>query len=208
VHTASAPARPQALPTGTPERAMFRLAATELTCSSGSGSGPSGVSAFRSSCWSSSATPIGPQRVLGAQLVIHLGVAIIVTALVLGVGRAAYGAVLPRQPVVYVLVMLLAAVALLALGLLIAAIAPGPRVAQGIGSAIFFPLMFFAGLWAPIPTMPDVLRSVSGWTPLGAAVQSLSAATAGHGLDPVKLLVLAGYGVAFAIAAGRLFRWE
>jgi ABC-2 type transport system permease protein len=68
--------------------------------------------------------------------------------------------------------------------------------------------MFFAGLWVPIPTMPNVLRSISGWTPLGAAVQSLSATAVGHGLDPVRLLVLAGYGLAFAAAAARLFRWE
>jgi ABC-2 type transport system permease protein len=81
-------------------------------------------------------------------------------------------------------------------------------VAQGIGTLIFFPLMFFAGLWVPIPTMPNVLRSISHWTPLGAAVQSLSAATAGHGLDSVQLLVLADYGLASATAAARLFRWE
>jgi hypothetical protein len=78
-----------------------------------------------------------------------------------GLGRIAYRGALPRQPAIYVLVLLLAAVALLALGLLIAAVAAGTRVAQGIGTLIFFPLMFFAGLWVPIPTMPNVLRSVN-----------------------------------------------
>ena len=262
--TASAPARPQALPAGTPEPATLRLAATELTLFIREQIGPIwglglpvvllvifgsipsfhhareslggqnlldtympvlvalalallGLSALPSILASyrergilrrMSTTPIGPQRVLGAQLAIHLGMAIIATALVLGVGRTAYGAALPRQPAMYALVWLLAAVALLALGLVIAAIAPSTRVAQGIGSLTFFPLMFFAGLWVPIPTMPNVLRSISGWTPLGAAVQSLSATAVGHGLDPVRLLVLAGYGLAFAAAAARLFRWE
>jgi len=264
MHTASAPSRPQALPAGTPEPAMLRLAATELTLfireqigliwSLGLpvvlliifGAVPGfhhaqkslgglnlldvylpvlvalalallGLSALPSILASyrergilrrMSTTPVGPQRVLGAQLGIHLAMAIIVAALILGVGRVAYRVALPRQPAMYVLVLLLAAVALLALGLVIAAIAPSTRVAQGIGSLTFFPLMFFAGLWVPIPTMPNVLRSISGWTPLGAAVQSLSATAVGHGLEPVRLLVLAGYGLAFAAAAARLFRWE
>jgi ABC-2 type transport system permease protein len=264
MHTASAPARPQALPTGSPEPAMLRLAASELTLFIRERIGPVwglglpvvlliifgavpgfhhdreslggqnlldiylpvlvvlalallGLNALPSILASyrergilrrMSTTPVGPQRVLGAQLAIHLAVAIMAAALVLGAGKAAYGVALPGQPALYVLVLLLAAVALLALGLLIAAIAPGTRAAQGIGSLIFFPLMFFAGLWMPIPTMPSVLRSISGWTPLGAAVQSFSATAAGHGLDPVRLLVLAGYGLAFAAAAARLFRWE
>ena len=45
------------------------------------------------------------------------------------------------------------------------------RVARGIGALLFYPLMFFAGLWLPIPNMPAALQHVSHATPLGAAVR-------------------------------------
>jgi ABC-type branched-subunit amino acid transport system ATPase component len=80
-----------------------------------------------------------------------------------------YGVFLPRQLAGFVIAALLAAAALLAVGLFIAAVAPGGRAAQAIGTLTFFPMMFFAGLWLPIPQMPSLLRHISHATPLGAA---------------------------------------
>ena len=52
--------------------------------------------------------------------------------------------------------------------------------AGAIGTLLFFPLMFFAGLWVPQATMPATLRDISDYTPLGAAVQALQDAAGGH----------------------------
>ena len=122
--------------------------------------------------------------------------------------RFAYGVPLPRQPAGFALAALLAAVALLSLGLFIAAVAPtgGPR--RPPGAILFFPMMFFAGLWLPIAAMPAVLQHISHATPLGAAVQAMTDAWQGHWPHPLQLVILAGYAVAFGVAAARLFRWE
>ena len=87
---------------------------------------------------------------------------------------------MPRQLAGFVLAALLAAAALMAVGLFIAAVAPNGRTAQVTGALLFYPLMFFAGLWLPIPTMPAVLQHISHATPLGAAVQALTDSAQGQ----------------------------
>jgi ABC-2 type transport system permease protein len=153
-------------------------------------------------------TPVGPARVLAAQLVIDVAVVVVTMVLILAVARIGYGVALPRQLGGFVLAVLLAAAALLAVGLFVAAAAPTGRAANAIGGILFFPMMFFAGLWLPIAQMPAVLRHISHATPLGAAVQALQDSAQGHWPHPLQLLTLAAYAVAFGLAAIRLFRWE
>ena len=76
------------------------------------------------------------------------------------------------------------------------------------GAALFFPLMFFAGLWLPRQEMAAWLASVSNYSPLGAV--SLAAQDAIGGTFPAAavLLTLAGYAVVFGFVAARYFRWE
>jgi ABC-2 type transport system permease protein len=153
-------------------------------------------------------TPVGPVRVLTAQLVIDVAVVVVMLVLVLAVARMAYGVALPRQLAGFVLTALLAAAALLAIGLFVAAAAPTARAANAIGAILFFPMMFFAGLWLPIAQMPSVLRHISHATPLGAAVQALQDSAQGHWPHPLQLLTMAAYAVVFGLGATRLFRWE
>ena len=68
--------------------------------------------------------------------------------------------------------------------------------------------MFFAGLWLPQQQMPGWLRTISEYTPLGAASQALGASISGDFPPAMPLLVLAAYGIVFAGLAVRTFRWE
>lgn len=153
-------------------------------------------------------TPAGPVRVLAAQLIAQLVVVAVVVILIIAVARLGYGVFLPRQVAGFVVAALLAAAALLALGVLVAAVARNNQAAQGIGLLLFFPLMFFAGLFFPIPVMPHFLQHLSHATPLGAAVEALSAAWVGHWPPGLALWTLAAYAVGCGLAAARLFRWE
>jgi ABC-2 type transport system permease protein len=153
-------------------------------------------------------TPVGAKRVLGAQLIVNLGVALVATAGLLIVGRTAFDVAFPRQVTGFVLTIVLAAAAMLALGLLIAALAPNGRVAGAVGAFLFLPMMFFAGLWTPQATMPPVLRHIGEYTPLSAAVNAMQDSMGGHWPHPVGLAVLAGYAFAFSVCAVRFFRWD
>jgi ABC-2 type transport system permease protein len=153
-------------------------------------------------------TPVGPGRMLAAQLAVNGAVVLVTLVLLVAVARLAYQVPLPRQAGGFVLAVVLAAAALLAIGMFIAAVVPTGRAANAAGAILFFPMMFFAGLWLPIAAMPPVLQHVSHATPLGAAVQSLTDAWQGHWPHPLQLLALAVYALVFSLGAARLFRWE
>ena len=153
-------------------------------------------------------TPVRPAALLAAQMAMSLLTAIFAVLVVLGVGRLAFGVALPRQPVGYALAFVLAAAAVFAIGLLLAAVAPNARSAQGLGSLLIFPVMFFAGLWVPTAVMPGVLHRISDFTPLGAGVQALQDATGGAWPQPLHLAVMAAYVAVFGLLAARTFRWQ
>lgn len=153
-------------------------------------------------------TPAGPVRVLGAQLAVAFGTAVFEAVAVLIVARLAYGVPFPRSLGPWTVSWLLSVAALLAIGLAVAAVGTTGRVAQVIGSVLFYPMMFFSGLWLPIPAMPAVLQHISHATPLGAAWEAFQQASAGHWPPALPVVTMGIYAVLFGIAAAKLFRWE
>jgi ABC-2 type transport system permease protein len=152
-------------------------------------------------------TPASPALLLFAQLAVTLLVSIGCTVL-MTVVPALVGASWPRNVAGFVLAYLLAAWALLGLGLLIASLFRNAKVAAGFGTLLFFVLEFFAGLWLQRPNMPTWLRHISDFTPSGAGAQALTDAALGHWPQLLHLVVLAVWGAAMSIASIRLFSWE
>ena len=155
-----------------------------------------------------STTPIGAWRLLSAELVMNFAVSAFAVVLIAAIARIAFDVPLPEQVAGFVLAMVLGAAAMLGLGTLVSAIAPSQRVAGLVGSLLFFPMMFFAGLWVPRAEMGSVLRHVSDYTPLGALVAAVQQTIAGHWPGAGHLVVLAAWALILCVAAGRLFRWE
>jgi ABC-2 type transport system permease protein len=154
------------------------------------------------------ATPVGAGRLLGAQLTVCLAFTLVSVVGIVVVGRLAFGVALPGQPAGFCLAVVLAAAAMLGLGLLVAALARTGRVAGAAGTMLFLPLMFFAGLWTPQATMSPALRRIGDDTPLGAAVAALQHSMSGQWPSASGLAVLAGYAVVLGLLAWRFFRWE
>ena len=155
-----------------------------------------------------STTPVRPRSLLLAQLAMGMGMALVAVALVLGVGIVVFDTAVPQQLLGYLVAFLLAAAASFAVGLLIAAVAPSGKAASGIGTVLFFPMMFLAGLYFPREVMPAVLRRIGDFTPLGAGVQALQDATTGAWPQPLHLAVLAALAIGASLFAAKLFRWE
>jgi ABC-2 type transport system permease protein len=153
-------------------------------------------------------TPVKPVMVLGAQLLTCLAMSVAVMAAMLVIGRLAFDVPLPRALPAYLVGYLLAALAMFALGLLVASLAPNGKSAGAIGTLLFFPIMFFGGLWVPRDNMSELLRTISDFTPLGASVQSLQDAAAGHWPQLLHLAVMLGWTIVAGGLAARYFRWE
>ncbi|MBX6383076.1 MAG: ABC transporter permease [Microbispora sp.] len=155
-----------------------------------------------------STTPVRPGALLSAQLLINVVVSVVATVLTLTLGHLVLDVPLPGSPWAFAGVFALGSVAMLSIGLLLAAVAPTSRIVQGVGSALMFPLLFLAGMWLPRPLMPELLRRISDFTPTGAFGQGLMDALGGQAPQPLHLAVLAGWALAAGIGAARLFRWE
>jgi ABC-2 type transport system permease protein len=155
-----------------------------------------------------STTPMGAGRLLGAELVIAFGISACAVVVITVVARIAFGVALPLQVGGFILALVLGAVAMLALGTLIGAVVPNQRVANLVGSLLFFPMLFFAGLWVPRAQMGAALRHISDYTPLGATVGAVQDSIAGHWPHAMHLVVLAAYGVILCMVAARVFRWD
>jgi len=126
-------------------------------------------------------TPVQPASLLLAQMAMAFGMALVAVTLVLGIGAVVFDTAVPEQPVGFLVAFVLAAAALFAVGVLIAAVAPA---------------------------MPEVLRRIGDYTPLGAGVQALQDAMNGAWPQPLHLVVMAVIAIAASLTAAKLFRWE
>ncbi|WP_328385840.1 ABC transporter permease [Streptomyces sp. NBC_00400] len=155
-----------------------------------------------------STTPVRPPALLGAQIALHGGATVASMVLALTVGRIAFGVALPGQLAGYVLAAVLTLCSALALGCLLCALSPTTKAASVAGTAVFFPMMFAAGVWIPVQAMSDTLQQIVQLLPFGAASQALAQASSGHWPGWSHLAVLAAWTLVLGLVARRRFRWE
>ncbi|WP_164699684.1 ABC transporter permease [Modestobacter sp. KNN46-3] len=153
-------------------------------------------------------TPARAAHVLGAQVALHAATVLVSVVLVLAVGRLAFGVPLPAALPAWALSYLLALVAVFTIGALVSGTAPSSRAASTVGTVVFFPLMFTAGVWYPVSAMSGLVRDVVAATPTGAAALALDRAQAGELPTLLQVLVVAGWAVVLAVLAVRCFRWQ
>jgi ABC-2 type transport system ATP-binding protein len=154
-------------------------------------------------------TPVPPSWLLGAQLALSLVVFVLAVLIVIVGGELEFNAHLAIQPVGFVLSLVLAMAAMVSVGLFIAAIAATQRVASIIGGVIFFPMLFFSGLWLPRESMGPTLRGISDFVALGAAAHALDDSLLSRHFPPAQpLLIMVVWAVGFGWLAVRTFRWE
>ena len=153
-------------------------------------------------------TPVPPVRLLAAQLIVHGVVALASTTLAVIVVVAFFDVPLPQSPVWFLVSFILATASIFAIGLLVGSLVRTSVSGQAIGMGLYFPMLFFAGVWIPRTIMSDGLRLVSDLTPLGSAVQALQDSWFGTTPSLLNLSVMAAYAVVAGAVAIRFFRWE
>ncbi|MCC2319754.1 ABC transporter permease [Cellulomonas xiejunii] len=155
-----------------------------------------------------STTPVGPARLLVAQVLVNLAALVVATVLALVSAVVVLGIELPRQPWTVALAFLLAMLSVFGLGALIAARAPTTGAANGIGMTAYFISLFFAGVWMPLPIMPEVVQTIATYLPLGAATQAMTDAWVGAPFPTQQMVVMALWAAVATPVAARIFRWS
>lgn len=156
------------------------------------------------------ATPLRPQTILGA----HVLVKLLLTAATLGLmvlaGKRYYPTGVHAPLLSFTVALLIGTLSILSVGFLIASMVPTARFAQPIGGAILYTMVGISGLFSPVALYPPWLRAVSRVLPTTYAVSLLSGIWRGDGwwahLGDVAALVV-GFAVFTALSA-RVFRWE
>ncbi len=155
-----------------------------------------------------STTPVSPWRLLGVQMVIDLGLAVIAVVVLLVGGSTIFGAPLHLDVPIFVVSAALAVAEIFSLGLLLVALIPTQALASAVAGVVFFLLLFLSGLWVQPVQVVGPLREVMWYSPSGAAARALLYSVFNHVPPVTTLIALAGYTVVFAYASVRLFRWE
>ncbi|NUU16664.1 ABC transporter permease [Cellulomonas humilata] len=155
-----------------------------------------------------STTPVPPSRILVAQVLVNLAALLVAAVLMYVLGVTVVDVAAPAEPLVLLLAFLLTVLATFAVGSVIAALAPNAPAATAWGMTVYFVSLFFAGVWLPLPLMPDAIQTIAGWTPLGAGSEALAAAWYGQPFPTGSLLVLAAWTAVGVPVAARFFRWS
>lgn len=166
-----------------------------------------------------STTPVHPGKMLAAQLIVAFIAAAISAALLVFSGRLLLDVPLPRYPLGFVAAFVVGFIAVLAIGTLIAAVAPNARVANGVALVVSMVVMFVGGVYLPRFFLPEFLIRLGDYTPPGVQAlldawsgdAAVSAAVGVADAGPPQLLqlgIMALIAVAVGGLAARLFRWE
>jgi ABC-2 type transport system permease protein len=151
-----------------------------------------------------SVSPVPPGGMLAALVAVLSTMALCGIVLIVVLGTAVFGAHMPDNLGAVVSSFLLGFTAVMAVGMIAAAVATSSGMAAGIGMPFMFLNFFFSGLYVPTAQLPHVLQTVGEYVPFGAVTD----AWAGQGALWQHLVVLAGYTVVGSTVAARLFRWE
>ncbi|MCI0645939.1 MAG: ABC transporter permease [Chloroflexi bacterium] len=154
------------------------------------------------------ATPMRPATYLAADVVTHLAIALVGMVLLVVVGKLAFDLRFGGRAPVLLAGFLLSALAFIAVGYLIASLAPTGRVAQVAGQVIYFPMMFLSGAAIPLQFMPENVRQVAEVLPMTVVVRLLQDLWFGREWYWPAALLLAGLLVVGTALSVRTFRWE
>ena len=112
------------------------------------------------------ATPLRRWQLVGSNVLMRLLIAIVQTVIIVGVGTALFDVEISGSWPLIGALILLGSLAFIALGYVIASFAATEDAANGMTSAVQFPLMFLSGTFFPIDAMPDALKTVARVLPL------------------------------------------
>jgi len=154
------------------------------------------------------ATPMRPLVYLIADVVVNFAVALLGMILLIVVARLVFGLRFGGSWVTLFAGFTFAALSFIAVGYVIASLAPTSRVAQVVGQVIYFPMMFLSGAAMPLQIMPPGIQSVAEWLPMTHVVHLLQSLWFGGQWNSTALLVLGGMLVVGTVVSAVAFRWE
>jgi ABC-2 type transport system permease protein len=158
------------------------------------------------------ATPVSAGAIIGSRLLTSVAVAVVMSAVLLGIGWAAYGAHVPgRTALALAVTVVIGAASFCCLGYALTSLIRNEDAAVPTTTAITLPLYFISGVFVPVSALPHWLGVVGEIFPVRhlatALLTAYSPYTKGLGFDGTDLLVVAAWGIGGLLIALRKFSW-
>jgi len=158
-------------------------------------------------------TPVPPWALIGGRALTSVAISYLTLAVLMLIGRIAYGVAIPGRTMPTVLVTIgVAAISLCCVGYAVSSWIASVDAVTPIMQAIVLPLYFISGFFIPDDDIPGWLLDVAAFFPLRHLGQALltafDPATPGSGLEPAHLGVMLAWGAVGLIVAVRRFTWS
>lgn len=156
-------------------------------------------------------TPLAIWKFFAAEVAAQLVLALAQAGIILAVGVWVFGAQLNGNVLYLLPVVILGSLIFLNIGFILSAWANSPAAASGMGNAVAFPMMFFAGVFFPTATLPWLLPYAAETLPLApmlTALREIGLQEATLGQVWRELALLAGWVAGTGVAAVRVFRFS
>ena len=155
------------------------------------------------------ATPLRPQTILSAHVMVKLILTAVTMALLVLVGkRYSVGGQTPLFS--FTIALLICTWSILSIGFVIASLVPTARFAQPVGAMVLYPMIALSGIFIAQKALPPVMRWCLGGSPFTYAVPLLQGIWDGESwwrhLGDVAGLVAVF--LVFTAVAAKVFRWE
>ncbi len=156
------------------------------------------------------ATPLRPQTVLGAQVVVFFGLTALGMVLLIIAGRLVFGLRFGGNAFSVLAGFTLSTLSFFSMGFILAGLMPTARTAQIVAMVLFYPMIFLCGAYIPFHVLPKTVQQVAEVLPLTHVVTLLRGLWMGHGwAEHLKEVgILSGLLVVCVIVSARTFRWE
>jgi ABC-2 type transport system permease protein len=156
-----------------------------------------------------SLTPLTKMEWLTSKVIWYIVLTIAGFLLMVGVGIFAFGAHVALS-LWLIPFLVLGPMLFAALGMLVGTVTKNPETAGVIGNIVTFPMMFLAGTFFPISSMPDYLQSFAHVLPLFYVTEGLNNVMVYNNIPNalIDIAVLVIITVVIFVLAVKLFKWR
>jgi ABC-2 type transport system permease protein len=156
------------------------------------------------------ATPLRPQTILTAHVIVKLMFTAITLALMFLVGKRYFPVGVHVPWFSFTIALIMSTWSILSIGFLIASIVSTARFAQPVGAVILYPMVAISGIFVPVASLPPALHAITRILPLTYAVRLLEGIWNGEGWTS-HIGDVAALAVVFLLCtalSAKVFRWE
>ncbi|NYG60337.1 ABC-2 type transport system permease protein [Nocardioides daedukensis] len=156
-------------------------------------------------------SPVPPTTVVGARIATTMMIALVQTAIFLGLGTVGFGLTLTGSWWMAVPLVLCGTLAFMAIGLLSGAVAKTTEGAVNMANFLVLPMAFLSGSFFPLDGAPTWLQTISKVMPLrhlNDGMLDVMVRGEGPGAAVVPMLILLAFAAVLTAIAAKMFRWD